>query len=144
MGVPAHRRSAHGQRCTARAARVIAWAVMPDEPVDAGQRVARFTLRARLGEGGMGQVWRARDPELERDVAVKLLRPEVVTSAARADEARGRMRREAQAMARLAHPNVISIYEVGEADARVFLVMELVDGGTLTQWLAARTAARHR
>ncbi|MBK9035553.1 MAG: serine/threonine-protein kinase [Myxococcales bacterium] len=111
---------------------------MRDEAVDTGQRVARFTLRALLGAGGMGEVWRARDPELERDVAVKLLRPELETTTARAEEARGRLRREAQAMARLAHPNVIPIYEVGEADARVFLVMELVDGGTLSRWLAER------
>ena len=112
---------------------------MPPDALDSGDQVARFTLRARLGEGGMGQVWRARDPELERDVAVKLLRPEVATSSVRAEEARARLRREAQAMARLAHPNVIAVYEVGEADARVFLVMELVDGGTLTEWLAARS-----
>ena len=106
--------------------------------IGSGEVVGRFTLRARLGEGGMGEVWRAHDPELARDVAVKVLRPGVATSAARAHEARARLRREAQAMARLAHPNVLPIYEVGEADAQLFLVMELVDGGTLTGWLAER------
>jgi len=114
---------------------------MTDGAVDAGHQVARFTLRTRLGEGGMGQVWRARDPELERDVAVKLLRPEVVASASQVGEARARLRREAQAMARLAHPNVVPIYEVGEADAQVFLVMELVEGGTLRAWLDVRPRA---
>jgi len=99
--------------------------------------LARFALRERLGEGGMGQVWRARDPELDRDVAVKVLRPEVVTSAVRASEARARLKREAQAMARLAHPNVIAVHEVGDAADQVFVVMELVKGGTLRQWLDA-------
>lgn len=86
----------------------------------------------------MGVVWRARDPELDRDVAVKVLRPEVATSAARSSEARARLKREAQAMAKLQHPNVIAVHEVGEASEQVFVVMELVEGGTLRQWLARR------
>lgn len=107
-------------------------------PQAAPAMLARFALRERLGEGGMGQVWLARDPELDRDVAVKVLRPEVVTSERLATEARARLKREAQAMARLAHPNVIAVHEVGDVDNHVFVVMELVKGGTLRQWLAAR------
>lgn len=82
----------------------------------------------------MGQVWRARDPELDRDVAIKVLHPDVRD--ARGTEARERLRREAQAMAKLQHPNVIAVHEVGEAEGQIFVVMELVTGGTLRQWLA--------
>ncbi len=112
--------------------------LVAERATDVPGELARFVLREQLGEGGMGVVWRARDPELDRDVAVKVLRPEVATSAARSDEARVRLKREAQAMAKLQHPNVIAVHEVGEASDQVFIVMELVAGGTLRQWLARR------
>jgi tetratricopeptide (TPR) repeat protein len=105
----------------------------------AGQRLGRFELVKELGAGSMGAVWAARDPELDRAVAVKLLR--LWPGAIDADAA-ARMRREAQAMARLNHANVVRIYELGTDGDRVFCAMELVAGDTLRAWLAApRTPA---
>jgi serine/threonine protein kinase len=98
-----------------------------------GAAVGRFLVLDELGAGGMGVVLRAYDPELDRRVAIKLLRAERDGDA----EAAARIVREAQAMARLAHPHVVPVYEVGAWDGRAFVVMELVDGVTLTAWLAA-------
>ncbi len=95
-------------------------------------RIDRYQLLARLGQGGMGVVYEALDPTLGRRVALKLLR-----SDARVDMApeQRRLQREAQALARLSHPNVATVYEVGTSDDSVFVAMELVDGPTLRQWL---------
>ncbi|GHG94824.1 serine/threonine-protein kinase [Comamonas sp. JC664] len=97
-----------------------------------GQRVGRFIPLKLLGQGGMGAVYAAYDPDLDRKVALKLLSVE----ARHVDEEGGRVRllREAQAMARVSHPNVIPIYEVGTWDGQVFFTMELVSGGTLADW----------
>ncbi|MCE9579766.1 MAG: serine/threonine-protein kinase [Deltaproteobacteria bacterium] len=97
----------------------------PGEVVDGHYRV----LRA-LGEGGMGVVYLARDLRLGRDVALKLGR--AVTS-----EALARLAREAAALARLSHPNVVVVHEVGEVHGRVYLAMEHVAGGTLRAWMSA-------
>jgi serine/threonine protein kinase len=105
-----------------------------DGEVRAGERIDRFVLTRRLGHGAMGEVWAARDQELEREVALKLLR---LRGEVLGTEASARLRREAQAMARLNHPNVVAIYELGADRGRVFCAMELVDGTTLRRWLAA-------
>lgn len=87
-------------------------------------RVGRYTLIERAGEGGMGVVWSAYDPELNRPVALKL--------ASSGDEAvRARVREEGRALAKLSHPNVVPIYDVVDVEQGVFLVMELVKGKTL-------------
>ncbi|MDB4966697.1 MAG: hypothetical protein JWN44_2386 [Myxococcales bacterium] len=96
--------------------------------LERGAELGRYIVLGRLGGGGMGVVYSAYDPELDRKLAVKLLRPEVM-----ADQSR--LRREAQAMARLQHPNVIAVYDVGLFYDRVFVAMELVDGTTLARWL---------
>nr|HEX4316482.1 protein kinase [Kofleriaceae bacterium] len=102
--------------------------VVPRRPT-----AGRYQLARILGAGGMGIVYAARDPELERTVAVKLLR---------ADIDQDRLRREAQAMAMVSHPNVVAVHDVGLAGDRVFIAMEFVDGETLAQWLATpRTTA---
>jgi serine/threonine-protein kinase len=100
-----------------------------------GATVGRFVVLGVLGAGGMGVVLSAYDPELDRKVAVKLLHGD----AGRGSESEGRARlaREAQAMARLSHPNVVAVYEVGTVGDRLFIVMEQVDGQTLKQWLKA-------
>ena len=85
-----------------------------------------------LGAGGMGIVYSAHDPRIERRIALKLVKPELVGTLK--DEAR--LLREAQAMARLSHPNVVQIHDVGVADGRLFIAMELVSGRTLAVWLA--------
>src|SRR5437016_5288462 len=93
----------------------------PDVPVD--ERVAHFRVVERIGRGGMGVVYRARDEKLGRDVALKLLPPSVAGE----DERRKRLLREARAAAALTHPNIVTVYGVGETDdGRVFIAMELV------------------
>src|SRR2546423_1929108 len=94
-------------------------------------RVGRYELGARLGAGGMGVVYEARDPELGRAIAIKVLK-----RGANAE----RLRREAQSLAKLSHPNVVAVYDVGEHDGSVFVAMALVDGENLRSWLGkART-----
>ncbi len=95
-----------------------------------GALVGRYMLLDVLGEGGMGVVYRAFDPELDRHVAVKLLQT-------RSGAAESWLVREAQALARLSHPNVVAVFDVGTlSNDRVFVAMELVEGTTLRAWLA--------
>jgi eukaryotic-like serine/threonine-protein kinase len=94
-----------------------------------GERLQRYVLLDRLGHGGMGVVYLAEDPAFDRCVALKVVRP-----GARDQE---QLVREARAMARVSHPNVVQIYDVGRHDDRVFLAMELVPGTSLAVWLAA-------
>lgn len=96
----------------------------PEIPVP--ERIAHYRVGEKLGEGGMGVVFSARDEVLERDVAVKLLRSD--RTDARAKE---RMLREAKALAKLSHPNIVPIYGAGEVDGLVYLAMELVEGRSL-------------
>ncbi|MGB1014745.1 MAG: serine/threonine-protein kinase [Nannocystaceae bacterium] len=93
-------------------------------------RIGRFTLLDKVGEGGMGRVYTAFDRRLDRKIAIKLIRQ----GHANDPQLRERMLREAQAMARLSHPNVIPVYEAGEFGDQVFVAMEFVDGQTLKRW----------
>jgi eukaryotic-like serine/threonine-protein kinase len=97
-----------------------------------GAQVGRYFVIAKLGSGGMGVVYSAYDPDLERKVALKLL---LADSGLEVGEARTRLMREAQALARISHPNLLTIYDVGAFGEGVFLAMEHVDGGTLRTWL---------
>jgi tetratricopeptide (TPR) repeat protein len=97
--------------------------------------LARYVIQRMLGAGGMGVVYAAHDPQLNRNVALKLLRELGPGSAALLQE---RLLREARAMAQLRHPNVVTIHDVGIVAERVFVVMELIGGSTLRAWLAAR------
>ena len=103
--------------------------------LSSGVRIGRYVVLDWLGSGGMGVVYAAFDAELDRKVALKLLR----NVAGTADRApiRDLLVREAQAMACLAHPNVVTVFDVGSIDDRVFIAMELVEGMTLAKWLAA-------
>src|SRR5688572_10723759 len=102
-----------------------------------GAALGRYVLLELLATGGLGQVYTAYDPELDRRVAIKLLRP--VRGDTRPDaEAQRWLLREAQAMAKLSHPNVVPVHDVGMFGDHVFIAMELVDGQTLTEWLRER------
>ncbi len=98
------------------------------------ETIGRLTVEYQLGVGGMGQVLAARDDALGRSVAVKLIHGNRNTTRMARGEQR-RLLREAQAMARLSHPNVVQIYDVGTVDEQVYLSMELVEGSTLRTWL---------
>lgn len=115
-------------------------AELPREDLAVGDRVARYVIRARLGAGGMGIVYAALDPELGREVAIKVLSPRLGGSTGRSmfEE---RLRREARALAQLAHPNVVAIHDVGHVGKRLFIAMELLDGETLAGWCRAKTRA---
>ena len=97
--------------------------------------IERFTILKKLGEGGMGTVYAAYDSVLDRRVALKVVRADRRRSDAPVSP-REQLLREAQAMARLSHPNVVAIHEVGEIGDDVFVVLELVDGATLQAWLS--------
>jgi serine/threonine protein kinase len=105
----------------------------PADPdvIPRGTPLGRYLILEPLGEGGMGVVYSAYDPELDRRIAVKLLR---IGGDAEGSGGRSRLQREAQAMARLAHPNVITVHDVGTYAGNVFVAMELVDGWTLRAW----------
>src|SRR5437868_10902870 len=93
--------------------------------IAAGTKLGRYEIRAKLGEGGMGEVYLAQDTELGRTVAVKVL-------AANADERRmNRFVQEARAASALNHPNILTIYEIGRADSLPFIASEFIDGETL-------------
>ncbi|MCH9688281.1 MAG: serine/threonine-protein kinase, partial [Deltaproteobacteria bacterium] len=102
-----------------------------------GTRVGRYSVVRWVGAGAMGEVYAAEDPELSRPVALKLMRYRVRQR--KPDwVGRARLRREAQALARLSHPNVVPVYDVGVFDDRCFVAMELVHGQTLRRWARAR------
>ncbi|TMQ06989.1 MAG: hypothetical protein E6J91_36745 [Deltaproteobacteria bacterium] len=106
---------------------------LPRASLTCGDRVGRYLVLSRLGAGGMGVVFTAHDPQLGRKVALKLLRSGLAVSS---QDARTRLRREAQAIAQLSHPNVVSIYDVGTTeDGALYIAMEFVEGDTLTSWL---------
>ena len=98
-----------------------------------GSALGRYLVLERLGVGGMGVVYAAYDPDLDRKVAVKLVRPR---ARVRGDgKATRRLLREAQAMAKLTHPNVVAVHDVGTVGDEVFVAMEFVEGMTLRRWL---------
>jgi serine/threonine protein kinase len=99
--------------------------------LSAGTRLGPYEILEPLGAGGMGEVYRARDPRLEREVAIKVL-PEATASDA--DRLR-RLEREARAASALNHPNIVTIYDIGEHDGTFYVAMEHVEGRTLREVL---------
>lgn len=97
-----------------------------------GKTIAHYKITAKLGSGGMGDVYRANDTKLGRDVALKVL-PEKLAAD---PERRKRFEREARAVAALRHPNIVTIFSVEEADGHPFITMELVEGETLSATIA--------
>ncbi len=109
------------------------------EDLTEGARVGRYVIQALLGEGGMGLVYTAHDPQLDRPVAVKILRT-TRSKTGETGDSFGQMRlmREAQAMAQLSHPNVMPVFDVGAFGKSVFVAMELVRGMTLVRWVKVK------
>ena len=95
-----------------------------------GDRFGPYEILAPIGKGGMGEVYQARDTRLHRDVAIKVLPQAFAT-----DAARERFQREARAASALNHPNICVVHDVGEASGHPFLVMELLDGQTLREYI---------
>jgi serine/threonine protein kinase/tetratricopeptide (TPR) repeat protein len=106
-------------------------------PLVRGATIGRYVVLGLVGRGGMGEVYAAYDPELDRKVAVKLLRVKPGNGVS-LNEGRQRTLREAQAIARLSHANVVVVYDVGTFRDQVFIAMEFVEGNTVTYWLAAQ------
>src|SRR5512143_311656 len=100
-------------------------------PLSEGSKIGPYEVVARLGAGGMGEVWRGRDPRLGRDVALKVLPDEMVRDADRVT----RFRAEARAASALNHPNIVVVYDIGEDGGRAYLAMELLEGTSLRQLL---------
>ncbi len=106
-------------------------------PMEPGQMLSHYRLIEKIGEGGMGVVWKARDEKLRRDVALKVLPADLVEDL----ERRRRLLREARSAAAINHPNIGTVYEVDEAEGTVFIAMELVEGKTLRSLLRGKPLA---
>src|SRR5215471_3130449 len=94
------------------------------------ERIGPYTITGKLGEGGMGVVYRANDTRLNRPVALKM-----ILDSGDDEDSRKRFLREAQAAARVTHPNICRLYDIGELDGRPFLVMELLEGESISERL---------
>src|ERR1700694_412313 len=101
-----------------------------------GARLGRYEVIAVIGAGGMGEVYRARDTRLDRDVAIKVL----PAAFAQDDHRLSRFEREAKAIAALSHPNILAIHDTGTHDGQMFVVTELLEGETLRERLAPAAA----
>jgi tetratricopeptide (TPR) repeat protein/predicted Ser/Thr protein kinase len=108
-----------------------------------GEQVGRYLVLERVGQGGMGIVYAAWDPDLGRRVAIKLLRTDKQHAEGRT-VGQARLLREAQAMARVSHPHVISVFDVGTLGEGVFVAMEFVDGTTLKKWVKDEQRPWHK
>ena len=99
-----------------------------------GHTISHYLIQAKLGEGGMGVVYKAQDTKLERTVALKFVAPNLVSDTTQ----RKRFQREAMAAAALDHPNICTVFEIDEAEGTLFLVMPFVDGSTVKDFIAER------
>ncbi|MEO8702651.1 MAG: serine/threonine-protein kinase [Kofleriaceae bacterium] len=114
-----------------RVARVETSSAAFERTIFIGSKIDRYEIVKRLGAGGMGIVYEARDTELERNVALKLVKPRGISI----EDAQRRMRREAQAMAKLSSAYTVGIHDIGTHGDKVFIAMELLRGGTLRDWM---------
>src|SRR5260221_13257445 len=103
------------------------------EPISPNTTIAQYTIVSKIGEGGMGVVWRARDSKLGRDVAIKVL----PTSLSENTDRLNRFEQEAQAAGALNHPNILVIHHIGIHDGAPYIVSELLEGETLRVRMAA-------
>ncbi|MFN2632411.1 MAG: protein kinase, partial [Thermoanaerobaculia bacterium] len=105
-----------------------------------GSKLGPYEILSPLGAGGMGEVWRARDTRLNREVAIKVLPAELASDRDRL----ARFEQEARSASALNHPGIVTIYEVGKSDAVSYIAMELVQGSTLRELIAAGPIAPKR
>src|ERR1043165_7438489 len=98
------------------------------------QRLGKYKILSRIGRGGMGTVYKSHDPMLDRIVALKV----IAADADLTDDLRTRFFREAQACARLSHPNVVTVYDMGEDEGHLYIVMEFLEGEELREVIAQR------
>src|SRR5262245_14729436 len=98
------------------------------------EKIGKYHILERVGRGGMGMIYKAHDPMLDRLVALKVISSEIEVT----DELRARFYREAQACARLSHPNIVTVYDMGEDAGRLFIVMEFLEGEELRQSINQR------
>jgi serine/threonine protein kinase/tetratricopeptide (TPR) repeat protein len=108
-------------------------------PIFVGTQIGSYRIEGRLGEGGMGTVYKAHDTKLNRPAAIKFLSDELADATARR-----RFQREAQMASSLNHPHIVTVYDAGEASGRQYLVTEYIDGGTLKDWAAREKRACRR
>src|SRR6185369_7930603 len=101
-------------------------------PLDTGSRLGPYEILTRIGAGGMGEVWKGRDTRLDRSVAIKVLSKDLAGS----PEVRQRFEREAKTISQLSHPHICALYDVGREGDVEYLVMELLEGETLSERLA--------
>src|SRR3982751_4403993 len=104
-----------------------------------GSRVARYQILGGIGRGGMGEVYAAYHPDLDRRIALKVVGGAVGGAGGDSALRRARLLREARAVARLSHANVVTVYDAGTFGDRVYIAMELIDGRTIDQWLRDAT-----
>ncbi len=138
--LPTHEPRAQASRSRSRPSPAPSVLSQQSEPAEEGRyelergtHVERYILLKPLGQGGMGVVYAAYDPDLDRKIALKLLRPDKRTPDGNTE--RAWILREAQAMARISHPNVISVYDTGTFGSQVFVAMEFIHGRTLSTWI---------
>jgi serine/threonine-protein kinase len=108
---------------------------LPGGPVGPGSRFGRYEVERHLGRGGMGDVYLVRDTVINRRAALKTIRPDADLSPKQVIEMRQRFYREARTAGGLTHPNIVTIYDVGEDLGMSYIVMEFVEGETLAQWM---------
>ena len=102
------------------------------------QQFGHYRITAKIGEGGMGVVYRALDINLNRPVAIKFLSDDLLNAAARR-----RFQREAQMASSLNHPHILTVHDVGEFEGRQYIVTEFMDGGTLREWSKSNSSTIH-
>jgi tetratricopeptide (TPR) repeat protein len=107
-----------------------------------GASVGRYVIVDQAGRGGMSEVYAAYDPELDRKVALKLLYGNAAGGGSADGRGEARLLREAKAIAKLSHPNVVTVHDAGTVGTRIFVAMEFVDGHTVTEWLAEKPRTR--
>ncbi|MDB4982432.1 MAG: Serine/threonine-protein kinase pkn3, partial [Myxococcales bacterium] len=117
-------------------------ALEPAPVLTRGTALGRFVVLGLVGRGAMGEVYGAYDPELDRKIAIKLLRPRA-GGAGDGGDSRTRLMREAQATAKVSHPNVVVVFDAGTFGERVFIAMEFVEGHTLRFWLQVQERTWH-